>query len=241
LGDADICRQHFRQVTFMQRLIVFDCDGTLVDSQHLIVAAMGAAFSANGLAAPARSEVLRHVGLSLNEVMTAMSGGADEMLVLDLASAYRTAFAGLRQKPGAAEPLFPGARMALEALAADDRVLLGIATGKSRRGVDRLLERELLAGVFVTIQTADDAPSKPHPEMLLRAMRETGVEPENTVMIGDTSYDMLMARNAGANPLGVAWGYHSAPELREVGAAAVAEDFSHLMSLLSARPAGVGA
>jgi phosphoglycolate phosphatase len=216
------------------RLIVFDCDGTLVDSQHMIVEAMGAAFAANGLPVPSRQHVLRHVGLSVAEAMTAMSENADERLILNLAASYRSAFAALRQKPGFAEPMFPGARVALDKLAADESVLLGIATGKSRRGVDHLLAREGIADMFATIQTADDAPSKPHPGMLLRAISETGAAPDSTVMIGDSSYDMLMARNAGAVPIGVAWGYQDAPELIAAGARAVAEDFTQLLSLLSA-------
>jgi phosphoglycolate phosphatase len=215
------------------RLIVFDCDGTLVDSQHMIVEAMGAAFAANGLPAPSRQHVLRHVGLSVAEAMTAMSENADERLILNLAASYRSAFATLRQKPGFAEPMFPGARAALDSLAGDGAVLLGIATGKSRRGVDHLLAREGIADMFATIQTADDAPSKPHPEMLLRAISETGAAPERTVMIGDSSYDMLMARNAGAVAVGVAWGYQDAAELIEAGARVVAADFPQLLSMLS--------
>ncbi len=215
------------------RLIVFDCDGTLVDSQHLIVEAMGAAFAANGLPAPARSRVLRHVGLSISEAIAGVSGSEDEALILSLATAYKAAFSGLRQRPSFAEPFFPGAREAVEELARDERVILGIATGKSRRGLDLLLQREGLAHAFATLQTADDAPSKPHPEMLLRAMNETGAAPADTIMIGDTSYDMAMARNAGATPIGVAWGYHTAQELTGAGALAVAEDCDHLMALLA--------
>ncbi len=214
------------------RLIVFDCDGTLIDSQHLIVKAMGAAFAANGLPAPARSKILRAVGLSVLEAVTAISESLDETLVTNLAGAYRAAFAGLRQKPDFTEPLYPGARETIEALAADDNVLLGIATGKSRRGVDLFLEREGLADCFVTLQTADDAPSKPHPEMLLRAMSETGVRPQDTLMIGDTSYDMQMAGNAGVAAIGVAWGYHTPEELLDAGAGAVARDCPQLLTML---------
>ena len=139
----------------------------------------------------------------------------------------------MRQRPGFVEPFFPGVRETVEALAGDERVLLGVATGKSRRGLDLLLQREGLAYAFATLQTADDAPSKPHPGMLQRAMSETGMRPADTIMIGDTSYDMLMARNAGAVPIGVAWGYHTAQELTEAGALAVAEDSEQLMALLA--------
>ena len=215
------------------RLIVFDCDGTLVDSQHLIVEAMGAAFAANALPVPARSRVLRHVGLSVPEAVAAISGSLDEEVVTNLSAAYRAAFSALRQKPGFVEPMYPGAREALLSLAEEADVVLGIATGKSRRGLDLFLAREGLAPMFATLQTADDAPSKPHPEMLRRAMAETGMTPADTVMIGDTSFDIEMAGNAGVRAIGVEWGYHTAEELRRAGADATACDFEDLTQLLS--------
>jgi phosphoglycolate phosphatase len=214
------------------KLIVFDCDGTLIDSQHLIVEAMSATFAANGLPVPPRSSILRVVGLSVSEAVAAVSGSTDETLVANLGAGYRNAFSGLRQKPNFIEPMYPGGHDAVLALAADTEVLLGIATGKSRRGVDLFLARESLADRFATIQTADDAPSKPHPGMLLRAMEETGAAPGDTVMIGDTTYDMTMARNAGVAAIGVAWGYHTPEELTEAGAQAVARDFPDLLVLL---------
>jgi phosphoglycolate phosphatase len=164
--------------------------------------------------------------------VAAVSESLDKRLITKLTTSYRAAFAGLRQKPDFTEPLYPGARAAIEELAADPAILLGIATGKSRRGVDLFLAREDLAGCFATLQTADASPSKPHPDMLLRAMEETGVEPEDTVMIGDTTYDMEMARNAGASAIGVVWGYHEAGELLEAGASAVADDFAKLLAML---------
>lgn len=215
------------------RLIVFDCDGTLTDGQHHIVEAMGAAFAANGLPAPSRAQVLRHVGLSVPEAMTAMSGGLDETLVTNLDAAFRNAFTALRQKPDFTEPMYPGARDALESLAARPDVLLGIATGKARRGVDLFLTREGFTSMFATLQTADVAPSKPHPGMLERAMAETGIAPADTIMIGDTSYDMQMAKNAGTASIGVEWGYHTPEELLQAGASALARDFAELMALLS--------
>ena len=214
------------------RLIVFDCDGTLIDSQHLIVEAISAAFAANGLASPPRSKALRVVGLSVAEAVAAISESLDETLIATLAASYRTAFAGLRQKSDFTEPLYPGARAAVEELAANPAILLGIATGKSRRGVNAFLAGEDLAECFVTLQTADTSPSKPHPDMLLRAMKETGVQPQGTVMVGDTTYDIQMARNAGLAAIGVAWGYHEPDELLEAGANAVAEDFPQLLAML---------
>lgn len=214
------------------KLVIFDCDGTLVDSQHMICEAMRVAFSASGLAIPTRAHLVRHVGLSVTEAMIAMTGLADGDAVAKLSADYRAAFAQLRKQARLAEPMFPGAREALETLAAQEDVLLGIATGKSRRGIDVLVERERLEGVFATIMTADDAPSKPHPAMIEQAMDAVGARSGETVMIGDTTFDILMARAASVAAIGVGWGYHEAAELVEAGASAVAEDFDALLRLL---------
>ena len=214
------------------RLVIFDCDGTLVDSQHMICEAMRAAFSASSLAVPDRSHLLRHVGLSVTVAMQAMTGLGDCDVVTKLGDDYRSAFTELRKEARLADPMFPGAREAIAALSAGDDILLGIATGKSRRGVDRLLEREGLEGVFSAIVTADDAPSKPHPAMIKQAMDAVGVQAADTVMIGDTTFDILMARAASVPAIGVAWGYHEADELIQAGASAVVEDFDALLRLL---------
>lgn len=214
------------------KLVIFDCDGTLVDSQHMICEAMRAAFSASGLAVPNRSHLLRHVGLSVTAAMQAMTGLGDCDAVVKLSDDYRAAFTELRKEARLAEPMYPGAREAIGELSGGDGILLGIATGKSRRGVDRLLEREGLEGAFATIMTADDAPSKPHPAMIEQAMDAVGAKPRETVMIGDTIFDILMARAAAVPAIGVTWGYHEPAELAEAGADAVVEDFDALLRLL---------
>ena len=214
------------------KLVIFDCDGTLVDSQHMICEAMRVAFSASDLATPARAHLVRHVGLSVPQAMMALTGLGECDAVAKLSDDYRTAFTELRKEARLAEPMFPGAREAIGALHARDGVLLGIATGKSRRGVDRLLEREGLEGVFATIMTADDAPSKPHPAMVEQAMDAVGAQAVDTVMVGDTTFDILMARAASVSAIGVGWGYHEAVELTEAGASAVVEDFDALLRLL---------
>lgn len=216
------------------RLIIFDCDGTLVDSQHMIVEAMNAAFSASGFTAPDRAGILRHVGLSVAEAMEAMTGLTDAEALAALSRNYRIAFAALRQDARMASPLFPGAREALVELSGQEDTLLGIATGKSRRGVKHLLDHEGLAGLFATIQTADDAPSKPHPAMIHQAMDETGANPAETVMIGDTHFDMAMARAARVEAIGVGWGYQNAQDLLEAGALRVMKDFAELLGHLTA-------
>lgn len=214
-------------------LIIFDVDGTLVDSQDMIVAAHGAAFATLGLAVPPRERLLGLVGLSLPETFTALVGA--EGPVEALAAAYRAGFQRLRADPARAEPLFPGADAALRRLAAGEGTRLGIATGKSRRGVAAILARHGWEGLFATIQTADDAPSKPHPAMIRQALAQTGTPPDAAVMVGDSTFDMAMARQAGVRALGVAWGYHPPEALVEAGAEAVAEGFPEAVAWLEGR------
>lgn len=194
-----------------RRLVVFDVDGTLVDSQAHILAAMTQAFAAQGLALPPRSEVLSIVGLSLPEAIAHLAPDLNEAEQASLVRGYKQAFSGLRATH--LSPLYPGAAMALEMLARDDGVVFGIATGKSRRGLDAILQAHGWTRRFATVQVADDHPSKPHPSMLLSCLRETGIDPACTVMVGDTRYDMDMARAAGVHALGVSWGYHPASTL----------------------------
>jgi phosphoglycolate phosphatase len=214
------------------KLIIFDCDGTLVDSQHKICAAMQQAYSAHGLRLPPRERLRSIVGLSLTEAFTALGEGAEGFPVQGLVERYKAASAAMRASQIGWEPLFPGARKAIEALAAAPGVALGIATGKSRRGVEAVLGAYGLRDRFVTIQTADRAPSKPHPAMVEQAMEETGAASADTVVVGDSVYDMAMARAAGATAIGVAWGYHPAETLREAGAAVILDEFAALMPAL---------
>ncbi len=199
-------------------LVVFDCDGTLVDSQHMIVEAMTRAFEQSRLAPPPRHDVLSVVGLSLAEAIGRLTprGGPDE--ILDLCERYKSAFGELRRAPEHVEPLYPGVREALQMLSSQADVMIGMATGKSRRGVHAVLEREKLSHHFATIQTADTNPSKPDPAMLLAAMSDTGGAATRTLMVGDTTYDIDMARAAGARAVGVAWGYHEPAALVKSGA-----------------------
>jgi phosphoglycolate phosphatase len=213
------------------KLVLFDVDGTLVDSQNIIVAAQHAAFAAHGLEPPSRERVLSIVGLSLVEAFTVLVGPKGP--AGSLAEAYKNAFASLRLDPANAEPLFPGADSCLDWLRRREDALLGIATGKSRRGVSHLLDRHGWGQVFATIQTADDAPSKPHPAMIRQAMAEVGAAPENTVMIGDSSYDMEMARAAGVLPVGVSWGFQPVAALKEAGAGMIVDSYAELEEALT--------
>jgi phosphoglycolate phosphatase len=214
------------------RLAVFDCDGTLVDSQHVIVTCMNATFSGEGLAPPTAEAVRRVIGLRLQECIARLAPLEEAARHLRLTEAYRDHFITLRQKPDHFEPLFDGALAALDVLEGTGWVL-GVATGKSRRGLLPVLERHGLERRFATLQTSDIGPGKPHPAMLERAMAEVGVAPNDTVMIGDTSFDMLMARSAGTSAVGVSWGYHPVTELEAAGAHTIVGHFNELPAAMA--------
>lgn len=216
------------------KLVVLDCDGTLVDSQNGICEAMAYAFSGVGLTPPSRETTLAIVGLSLPEAIAALAPDHDAELRYQLVERYKSAFLDIRRDPALHEPLFEGIGAAIETLAQRGDVLLGIATGKSRKGVDRLFAREDWSRRFITIQTADNNPSKPHPAMLHSAMTEAGVGPEHTVMVGDTTFDIEMAVAAGTGALGVGWGYHPLDDLKAAGAHAVVGSSSNLIAGLDA-------
>ena len=217
----------------MNRLAIFDCDGTLVDSQINICLAMEDCFARAGLAAPCRERARRVVGLSLVEAMRAMLPEADPEFHVTLAEDYKLAFHRLRGQGLVDEPLYEGVTDLIDALDTDGW-LLGIATGKSDRGLGLCLDHHGLSRRFVTLQTADRHPSKPHPSMVEQAMADAGAAPGTTIMIGDTSFDMAMARAAGVTAIGVAWGYHEPRELRDAGAHHVADHPSDILELIKA-------
>ncbi|GAB6054175.1 HAD family hydrolase [Magnetospira thiophila] len=213
------------------KLVVFDCDGTLVDSQGAIIAAMATAFADHELPEPDAGKVRRMVGLPLTEAIARLHREGTAELWGDIGESYKQAFAAQREAGAVEEPLYPGTLEVLDHLQ-EAGYLLGVATGKSMRGLVSTLATHDLAKRFVTLQTADLCPGKPAPDMLYRAMDETGARPENTVMLGDTTYDIHMARNAGVVALGVAWGYHEPTELMEAGAARVFEHFGQVPTAL---------
>lgn len=226
--DSGHAARHARLMNGRVKLVIFDCDGTLVDSQNMICAAMQNAFGDLSLPCPPRERLLSIVGLSLPQAFARLGDGASGFPVAELVERYKLAFFSIREAEGYREPLFPGALAALDRLSAQPDLLLGIATGKSQRGVRAVLGAHGLLERFHTIKTADDAPSKPHPGMVLEAMREAGVAAGQAVVVGDTTYDMEMARSAGAYAIGVSWGYHPAQALKAARAHAVIDDFSQL-------------
>ncbi|MDR6113543.1 MULTISPECIES: HAD-IA family hydrolase [unclassified Sphingomonas] len=214
------------------RLALFDCDGTLVDSQANICLAAVEAFALSGLTPPPAPAIRRIVGLSLVEAMRVLAPDQPDEAHHRLASDYKAAFFRLRTEGAMApEPLFDGIPPLLDHLAAEGW-LMGVATGKSDRGLARVLAEHGLAHHFVTLQTADRHPSKPDPAMVFAAMAETGVAAADVAMIGDTSFDMAMGKAAGAFAVGVAWGYHGVHELVNAGAQVVAQDVADLPALL---------
>ena len=213
------------------RLAIFDCDGTLVDSQANICMAMEHAFEGAGLTPPRRHDIWRVVGLSLVESMRVLLPDAEDKCHQDMAEHYRTAFLTLRNNGLVDEPLYYGMASLLSEMDAGGW-LLGVATGKSNRGLIRCLDHHAITGLFVTLQTADRHPSKPHPSMVYQALADAGTDARNAVIIGDTVYDIHMGRAAGTRTVGVNLGYHSVEDLGEAGADYIAESMDDLKTYL---------
>jgi phosphoglycolate phosphatase len=206
----------------VNRLAIFDCDGTLVDSGGTIYAALRTSMESLGYAVPSPGVSRRVIGLSLIEAMAALLPEASHEQHVLLAETYKRAFMALRQAGQVEEPLFEGVPELLDALEADGW-LLAVATGKSDRGLRHCLEKHDIHAKFVSLQTADRHPSKPHPSMVDQAIADAGAAPSTTIVVGDTSFDMAMAVAAGAAAIGAAWGYHDATELVGAGATAIAD------------------
>ncbi|WP_265587818.1 HAD-IA family hydrolase [Sphingomicrobium arenosum] len=212
------------------KLAIFDCDGTLVDSGATIHDALDSALRHHGYCCPPRKEAQKVIGLSLVEAMRALVPDADHEA---LAETYKQAFVDLRASGAAGEDPYDGIGDLLTAFE-NEGWLLGVATGKSMRGLDHVLDQHGWREHFVTLQTADHHPSKPNPSMIAQALRDAGAEPRNTVMIGDTGHDMRMARNANVGAIGVMWGYHEHEELDEGGAHAIAGRAADVLTLSQA-------
>ncbi len=217
------------------KLAVFDLDGTLLDSRAAIGEAMARAFAALGLPSPPYEETRKIVGLSLAPALARLAPELPPARYGALAQAYRDAFVSMRkEKPYAeAESLYPGAAGLVRGLK-EAGWILGVATGKARRGVDAFFDGHALRDYFDCAFCADDGPGKPDPHMLRCNMEAAGIAARDTMMIGDTSFDMAMARAAGAYAQGVSWGFHTVREIEEAGAHHIADDFAALTRQLSA-------
>lgn len=208
------------------KLIIFDFDGTLVDSRALILESHRIVFAEFQLPAPSPADSLALVGKSLDVILTQLAGPAAP--ILEMVRAYDLLLPQLRADPAFAEKPFDGvAELLLELSSAPDTVL-GIATGHRSDTIAPALEALQWDSFFQTIQAADMAPSKPHPAMLLQALAATGITPGNALFIGDTTFDMEMARAAGLRSIGVDWGYHQADRLIAAGAHRVAKRVDEL-------------
>ncbi len=215
------------------RLAVFDCDGTLVDGQADVCWAMERAFERARLPAPPLSAVRRVIGLSLPVAIRELAPDLTEYDAGKITEFYKSSFRARREEGLLGEPLYDGIADLLRALHAGGWSL-AVATGKSDRGLAACLSAHGLADLFISLQTADRHPSKPHPAMLEAALADAGAAPHQAVMIGDTTFDMLMAKSIGVPAIGVAWGYHTAQELRSGGARVIAETVADLAAQLAA-------
>jgi len=190
-------------------LLIFDWDGTLMDSIARIVNCFGNACTDSGLPRPSDAAMRHVIGLGLTEAVDTLLPGVDEAARERVVARYREHFLHIDQT---AMPLFEGVRAGLEAFAGQG-YLLAVATGKSRRGLDRVLEETGLGGLFVATRCADEAFSKPHPKMLEDLLDYTGLESNRALMVGDTTYDLQMARAASMDSLAVSYGVHSREDL----------------------------
>ncbi|MBX9908038.1 MAG: HAD-IA family hydrolase [Beijerinckiaceae bacterium] len=222
-------------------LVIFDLDGTLIDSEAIILGAQVEAFAQCGLVHPGREAGLGVVGLTLEIALMQLARlqQPDDRLT----ATYKQVFNAMRHRaetdPALDEPLYPGVAAMLVALQTRPGLKLGIATGKSRRGADYIVERHGWQGLFATIQTADDAPSKPDPGMILRAMAETGAAPGHTAMVGDSSFDIEMAVAAGVVPVAVSWGFQPVARLQALGARFTISHASDLPDLIHGMTQGM--
>jgi len=191
------------------KFIVFDWDGTLMDSEAQIVSCLHAAIADLGLEPMDDDTVKNVIGLGLREAIDTLVPGRNDQFHQTFVEFYRTHWF-----QSGKSALFEGAREVLDIIRQQD-MLLGIATGKARRGLKRVLDETGLEPLFHATRCADEAHSKPHPQMLLDMMQELGVGPEETIMVGDTEYDMEMATNAGTGKVAVRSGVHSAERLQQ--------------------------
>ena len=211
---------------------IFDIDGTLVDSRAMITACMDAAFEGAGFSAPGYEKTRRVIGLSLGAGLKYLAPEADDATHTLILESYRDAFFTMRSDPSLAAPLYDGAAELLASIAADGWVL-GIATGKSRRGLEAMMAQFGWRSLFAADFCADDGPGKPHPHMVLENIRVAGADPRNTVVIGDSEHDMAMAVAAGVQAIGVTWGFGTRAEMKAVGAKVVVDTMATLGEVIT--------
>ena len=218
------------------KLIIFDFDGTLVDSRPLILESHRIVFSEFRLPAPLPAHSLALVGKSLDVILAELAGPAAP--ILEMVKAYDGLLPRLRADPAFAERPFDGIDDLLQELSRAADTVLAIATGHRSDTIAPALQTLRWAELFRTIQAADTAPSKPHPAMLLQALAATGVEAKDAIFIGDTTFDMQMAEAAQLRSIGVGWGHHDAERLMAAGARHVAKTVDELRTAIRAALSG---
>ncbi|WP_102958496.1 HAD-IA family hydrolase [Mangrovicella endophytica] len=216
------------------RAILFDCDGTIADTLGLICEAMRRVFVAHALPAPGDAATRAIVGLSLETAIARLHPDGETALHGAMAETYRSTFRSTRDDAQFRETLFDGVRDMLDALRSREEVLLGLVTGKSRRGVTAICTAHGLTDHFQVVRTADDCPSKPHPAMVLECCDTLGIRPRDALVIGDAVYDIEMAKAAGSDAIGVAWGAGKAETLLAAGALSVASNVAALALAIDA-------
>ena len=212
-------------------MIIFDWDGTLCDSAAHIVAAVQSAARDMGLAVPSDEAAANIIGLGLAEAMARLFPEIPARRRATLIQAYSTHYVANEVDT---PDLFPGALDTLHSLR-DRGLELAVATGKSRRGLDRILAKLDLVGFFHATRCADETQSKPHPQMIHEIIRERAVDPGDVVMVGDTEYDLEMASNAGVASVGVSFGVHSVERLAAHGPVAIIDTLPQLLDLPALR------
>lgn len=217
----------------MVNLVIFDVDGTLVDSRAFIVETQRRTFFAHGLTPPPDVAGLSLIGLSLRQWLEQLAG--PDAPIDAMMATYRRFMGVLRNDPQYREALFPGIKGLLARLAPRGDMALALATGHQMASVGELVSSFGWHGLFQTVQTPDNAPSKPDPGMILNAMAATGAAPSATVMIGDSTFDMVMAKAAGVTAVGVSWGYNPPVKLYAAGADRVVDSVEALRFMLDAR------
>ena len=215
------------------KLAIWDLDGTLIDSRRRIQRTMEVAFEEAGIEPPSYDQTRQIVGLQLDEAIRRLAPNSSVFEQEAIIENYKSAFVRLRHDSSVPEPLYEGAQDLLHDLV-DKGWLMGVATGKSRRGVDSIFERHDLGQFFDAHFCADDGPGKPHPHMIHANMDKLGCFAGQTVMIGDAIFDMQMARAAKVKAIGVSWGFGEAHEIEQAGAHEVHHDFISLKATLDA-------
>jgi phosphoglycolate phosphatase len=214
------------------KIALFDCDGTLVDSLAIIHAAMCFCFEEVGIATPQEVETRSIIGLTLDTAIATILDRPIDDQINQMVVSYKEHYRVLLQSGKFDAPLYPRISETLAELHKIDHLLMGVVTGKSRRGLDNIIAENNFGQYFITSRTADECPSKPNPAMVLECCSEAGIDAKDAVVIGDTTYDMEMGKAAGAATIGVDWGYHNSKQLKSSGADVIISSADELIKLL---------